>query len=112
MSGKIDNVELRVVLIGEVGVGKKTMVKRFKILNCTETKDFYQKKNKNANEQKSNNKEDNEAINKNKENNINANSNSNTITDKSKKKNEMTEMLKEEIEKKKYKCGKKKKEPN
>ena len=31
----MDNVELRIVLIGEIGVGKKTMVKRFKILNCT-----------------------------------------------------------------------------
>ena len=63
MSTKIDNIELRVVLIGEVGGGKKAMVKRFNILNCTETKDFYQKKNKNANEQKSNNKENNEAMN-------------------------------------------------
>ena len=102
MSGKIDNVELRVVLIGEVGVGKKTMVKRFKILNCTEIKDFYQKKNKNENVQKSNKKEDNETIKKNKENaNTITTSNSNTITDKSKKKYEMTEMLKEEIEQKK-----------
>ena len=58
MSTKIDNIELRVVLIGEVGVGKKTMVKRFKILNCTETKDFYKKKNKNINDQKNDNKKE------------------------------------------------------
>ena len=100
MSTKIDNIELRVVLVGEIGVGKKTMVKRFKILNCTELKDFYKKKNKNINDQKNNNKEENETINKNDTNTI-SNSNSNTITDKSKKKLEMTEMQKEELEQKK-----------
>ena len=76
------------------------MVKRFKILNCTEMKDFYKKKNRNINDQKNNSKEDNETTNKNDTNTI-SNSNSNTITDKSKKKTEMTEMQKEELEQKK-----------
>ena len=35
------NVELRVLIIGEIGVGKKSITKRFKLLNCTETKDNY-----------------------------------------------------------------------
>ena len=33
------NLELRVLIIGEAGVGKKTITKRFKLLNCTETKE-------------------------------------------------------------------------
>ena len=32
------NVELRVLIIGEMGVGKKSIAKRFRLLNCTETK--------------------------------------------------------------------------
>ena len=35
------NVELRILIIGEIGVGKKSITKRFKLLNCTETKDNY-----------------------------------------------------------------------
>ena len=34
-SGKI--IELRMILIGDHGVGKKSIVQRFKIINCTET---------------------------------------------------------------------------
>ena len=33
------NVELRILIIGENGVGKKSIAKRFKLLNCTETKE-------------------------------------------------------------------------
>ena len=44
MSNKNENFELRIVLIGEIGVGKKSIVKRFKLLNCTETKEFIRKK--------------------------------------------------------------------
>ena len=32
------NVELRILIIGEPNIGKKSIAKRFKILNCTETK--------------------------------------------------------------------------
>ena len=39
MNGRIDNIELRIILIGEVGSGKKSIIKRFKLLNCTETKE-------------------------------------------------------------------------
>ena len=33
------NLEIRILIIGEAGVGKKTITKRFKLLNCTETKE-------------------------------------------------------------------------
>ena len=39
-SSKPDNLELRIVLIGDIGVGKKSMVQRFKLINCSETKTF------------------------------------------------------------------------
>ena len=34
------NVELRIIIVGENGVGKKSITKRFKLLNCTETKEI------------------------------------------------------------------------
>ena len=33
------NVELRIIIVGEKEVGKKSITKRFKLLNCTETKE-------------------------------------------------------------------------
>jgi len=53
------SIELRVLIIGEAGVGKKTITKRFKLLNCTETKEtsfskILSKSNKNKSEKKSN----------------------------------------------------------
>ena len=53
------NLELRILIIGEAGVGKKTITKRFKLLNCTETKEtsfskLLSKSNKNKLEKKSN----------------------------------------------------------
>lgn len=53
------NLELRVLIIGEAGVGKKTITKRFKLLNCTETKEtsfskLLSKPNKNKLEKKKN----------------------------------------------------------
>ena len=41
-----------VILIGEVGVGKKSIVKRFKLLNCTETREIIRKKENSSIEQK------------------------------------------------------------
>ena len=38
---KEKNVELRILIIGEMGVGKKSIAKRFKLLNCTETKETF-----------------------------------------------------------------------
>ena len=38
-----NRTELRVILVGEMGVGKKSIVKRFKILNCSELKLFSSK---------------------------------------------------------------------
>ena len=35
---KGSNIDLRIILLGDVGVGKKSMVKRLKIINSTETK--------------------------------------------------------------------------
>ena len=32
------NVDLRIILIGDVGVGKKSIIKRLKLINSTETK--------------------------------------------------------------------------
>ena len=100
MNGKIDNIDLRIVLIGEVGVGKRTIVKRFKILNCTETKDFYKKNNKKIIDKKKI-KVINDKTNKDKDN-TNTISNTNTLNDnKSKKRNELAEILREEEEQKK-----------
>ena len=36
-----NRVELRVILIGDTGVGKKSIVRRFKMLNSSETKIFF-----------------------------------------------------------------------
>ena len=96
MSDKMDNVELRIILIGEAGVGKKSMVKRFKILNCTETKEFTIKKPV----EKKDIKKVNEKNNKNK-NNANVNTLNDTIS-KTKTKSESEEITKEEIEQKKW----------
>ena len=53
-----NRIELRVILVGEMGVGKKSIVKRFKILNCSETKIFSSKEENNLNnkEKDTNNK--------------------------------------------------------
>ena len=59
-SSKSTSVDLRIVLIGDVGVGKKSMIQRFKILNCTETKTvsgFIQKKKKKKTEKSPSKKE-------------------------------------------------------
>jgi len=93
MSDKIDNVELRIVLIGDIGVGKKSIIKRFKILNCSETKEIKKKKPENKDNQI---KHTNEKQNKNKHNTISVNE-TKTIT-----KSETEEISKEEIEQKKY----------
>ena len=42
-------IELRVILIGEMGVGKKSIVKRFKMINTSETKIISTKEEKNYN---------------------------------------------------------------
>ena len=42
-------VELRVILVGELGVGKKSIVKRFKMINTSETKIISTKEEKNLN---------------------------------------------------------------
>ena len=40
MYSKGNSIELRIILLGDVGVGKKSIVNRFKIINCTETINF------------------------------------------------------------------------
>ena len=102
MSNKIDNIELRIVLIGEVGVGKKSIVKRFKMLTCTETKDYYKKNNTiiDVNNYHIHKKTKNETKEKDK-NKDKENTNSNINNDENKKKDQMAESLKEEIERKK-----------
>ena len=55
-SSKSSSVDLRIILVGDVGVGKKSMIQRFKTLNCTETKTtpfngFIQKKKKKKKEE-------------------------------------------------------------
>ena len=89
----MDNIELRIVLIGEIGVGKKSIVKRFKILNCTETKEIpikkpVEKKDIKVEKEKKNKKKDN----------INIQSNNETKT---KTKSEAEEFTKDEIDQKK-----------
>ena len=71
MSEKIDNTELRIILIGESGVGKKSIVKRFKILNCSETREI--KKNKNKSKENKNENENKKSKIRNKNTNINNN---------------------------------------
>ena len=44
-----NRLELRVILIGDTGVGKKSMVRRFKMLNSSETKIFSTKEETNKN---------------------------------------------------------------
>ena len=44
-----NRVELRVILIGDTGVGKKSIVRRFKMLNSSETKIFSTKEEANKN---------------------------------------------------------------
>ena len=44
-----NRVELRVILIGDTGVGKKSIVRRFKMLNSSETKIFSTKEETNKN---------------------------------------------------------------
>ena len=43
-----NRTELRVILIGDMGVGKKSIVKRFKMLNCSELKFFSTKDENNT----------------------------------------------------------------
>ena len=43
-----NRTELRVILIGDMGVGKKSIVKRFKMLNCSELKFFSNKDENNT----------------------------------------------------------------
>ena len=94
----MDNVELRIVLIGEIGVGKKTMVKRFKILNCTETKEMIIKKSIEKKETKSIKEKSNK--NKEKINKDNRNINNETKS-KTKTKSESEEITNEEMAQKK-----------
>ena len=97
MSGRLDNIELRIILIGDAGSGKKSIVKRFKILNCTETKEFMKKKERNK-------KTEEKTVNKDSENNKNQakeKANNNTNKDiKIKTKRLSVQLTKEEIEQK------------
>ena len=84
---KGSNIELRIILIGESGVGKKSIVERFKLLNCTKTIDTNlesqnKSKNENENENNSKNKDITQQTNTKTENEINTKTftNSNTYT--------------------------------
>ena len=99
---KNENFELRIVLIGENGVGKKSIINRFKILNCTETKEIKNKKEHIKKEIKQKSKEKTNE----KSNIINENKNM-MLTDKTKSKTNIKsktgegDLTKEEIEQKK-----------
>ena len=71
--------ELRLILIGEMGVGKKSIVKRFKMLNCSELKFFSSKEDNitklNDKDDNNNNKINNIKISKDKLNDIEKNEN-------------------------------------
>ena len=102
MSIKNDNLELRIILIGGEGIGKKSIVNRFKILNCTETKEIPRKKESIEEKIK---KLLRKKSNKNKEN-------ANTISlndTKSKTKSDFEDFTKEEIELKKLELKKEEK---
>ena len=99
MNNKNENYEIRIILIGEIGVGKKSIVKRFKILNCTETKEITKKKEESSIEQKVLKILNDKNKKKNKDND-------NTLTNnetksKTKTKNYAEEFTEEEIEQKK-----------
>lgn len=108
MSEKIDNTELRIILIGESGVGKKSIVKRFKILNCSETREI--KKNKNKSKENKNENENKKSKIRNKNTNININSiNKNETKTNTNTKSENEEISREEAEQKKYEMRKEEK---
>ena len=99
MRSKNENYEIRIILIGEVDVGKKSIVKRFKLLNCTETREIIRKKENSSIEQKVI-----KLLNENSKKNNKENSNTNTINDtksKTKTKNYVEDYTKEELEQKK-----------
>ena len=98
MNNKNESYEIRIVLIGEVGVGKKSIVKRFKLLNCTETKEGIKKKEDLSIEQKVLKmlNEKNKKKNKDNDNTLSIDTKSKTKT-----KNYAEELTKEEIEQKK-----------
>ena len=98
MSNKNESFEIRIVLIGDVGVGKKSIVKRFKLLNCTETKEEIKKKEESSIEQKVLKMLGEKNKKKNKDND---NTLTNDTKSKSKTKNYIEEFTKEEIEQKK-----------
>ena len=108
---KNENFELRIVLIGENGVGKKTIINRFKILNCTENKEIKNKKEIIKKEIKEKSKE-NSNKNNSKEN-IN-----NFLTEKTKSKTNIKskvvdeELTKEEIQQKKLELRREEKRLN
>lgn len=108
MSEKIDNTELRIILIGESGVGKKSIVKRFKILNCSETREI--KKNKNKSKENKNENENKKSKIRNKNTNININNiNKNETKTNTNTKSENEEISREEAEQKKYEMRKEEK---
>lgn len=109
MSEKIDNAELRIILIGESGVGKKSIVKRFKILNCSETREIKKKKNK-SKENKNENENKKSKIRNNNNINININSiNKNETKTNTNTRSENEEISREETEQKKYEMRKEEK---
>ena len=66
---KGNNTELRIILIGESGVGKKSIVQRFKLLSCTKTIDLNKERSSSSNDKSKKQKENQ---NKSKEKNIKA----------------------------------------
>ena len=55
---KENNLDLRIILLGDAGVGKKSMIQRFKLINCTETRNlnfngFFRKQKRKKNVKKS-----------------------------------------------------------
>ena len=99
MNIKNENLELRIVLIGETGVGKKSIVNRFKILHCTETKEI--PRNKESIEEKV------KKLLKKKSDKNKDNANTLSFNDtKSKTKSDLEDFSKEEIEQKKLELKK------
>ena len=43
---KVNSIDLRMILIGELGVGKKSLINRFKFVNSSETKKYIFKNNR------------------------------------------------------------------
>ena len=71
MSDETLETEIRLYLIGDHSVGKKSIVKRFKTLNCSKTNEHFEEEEEKKNKKKEKKKEKKEEKEKEEKNEIN-----------------------------------------